>query len=208
MFARLLPQEHDFFDMFEAAADHAVEAAQLLLKLTQNYHDADLLAHELHALEHACDDIAHQAIAKLNTTFITPFDREDIHEMILKLDDVVDLINASGKRLALYNIGQPTPHAINLAKQIVRGCERLAAAVRHLRSTKLYDQLAKHCIEVHETENAGDDILQTAMGDLFRDEKDPIQVIKWKDIYETMEMVTDRCEDVANVMQGVIVKMT
>ena len=208
MLKRLLPQEYEFYDYFEQAADHAVEAARLLLKLTENYRDADPLARELGELEHRCDEVAHTTMDRLNKTFITPLDREDIHVLILRIDDVVDLTNAAANRMTFFRIQKPTPHAINLAKQIVRGCEKMASAVRGLRSPKQYDAVLRDCIAIHEVENAGDDILHEALAQLFATCKDPIEVIKWKDIYETMELVTDRCEDVANVLQGVIVKMT
>ena len=114
-----------------------------------------------------------------------------------------------GRRiLEKFGVEKPTPHAINMAKQILRGCEKLAEAVRGMRSAKNYEQVLRDCITIHEVENAGDDILHDALGELFKTEKDAIKVIKWKDIYETMEAVTDRLEDVANVMQGVIVKMS
>jgi predicted phosphate transport protein (TIGR00153 family) len=208
MLKRLLPQEYEFFDYFEQAADHAVEAAKLLLKITQNYGDADLLARELGGIEHACDEVAHTTMDRLNKTFITPLDREDIHGLILKIDDVVDLIEAAANRMTFFRIGQPTEHAINLAKQIVRGCERMSRAIHEMRFPKKYDTVLKECIAIHEVENAGDDIFHEALAELFNTETDPIKVIKWKEIYETMELVTDRCEDVANVLQGVIVKMS
>jgi uncharacterized protein Yka (UPF0111/DUF47 family) len=208
MLKRFLPQEYEFYDYFEQAADHAVDAAKVLLKLTENYGDADPLARELGELEHRCDEVAHTTMDRLNKTFITPLDREDIHTLILRIDDVVDLINAGANRMAFFNIEQPTAHAINLAKQIVRGCEKMASAVRGMRSPKQYNKVMQDCIAIHEVENAGDDILHEALAELFENEKDAITVIKWKDIYETMELVTDRCEDVANVLQGVIVKMT
>jgi uncharacterized protein Yka (UPF0111/DUF47 family) len=208
MLKRLIPQEHAFFDLFKEAADRAVEAAQVLLKMTQNPNELDPLARELHALEHACDDLAHHGIERLNKTFITPLDREDIHELILKIDDVVDLMHAAANRMVCFRAGPPPTHAVNLAKQIVRGCEKLASAVHGLRSTKNYDAVMRDCIAVHEVENAGDDLLHAALAELFEDSKDPLYVIKWKDIYETLERVTDSCEDVANVIQGVIVKMS
>lgn len=207
MLRRLLPQEFEFFDLFEKAADHTVAAAKVLLKLTESYKDADPLARELSALEHECDDVAHEIMDRLNTCFVTPLDREDIHSMIMSVDDVVDLINAAGNRMCFFQIGQPTPHAVNLAKQILRGCEKLAAAMRNMRNKKAYEEVSRDCIAIHEVENAADDIMHEALTELFKTEKDPIQVIKWKDIYETMEMVTDRCEDAANVMQNIIVKM-
>jgi uncharacterized protein Yka (UPF0111/DUF47 family) len=110
--------------------------------------------------------------------------------------------------MTFFGIDKPTVHAVNMAKQILRGCEKLAEAVAGMRSAKNYEQVMRDCIAIHEVENAGDDILHDALTELFRDHKDPITVIKWKDIYETMEAVTDRLEDVANVMQGVIVKMS
>lgn len=208
MLRRLIPQEYDFFESFDKAAAHAVTAGKLLLKLTENYSEADPIARELAAVEHACDEVAHVTMDQLNKSFITPLDREDIHSIILRIDDVVDLTNAAAGRMAFFGIDKPTIHAVNMAKQIARGCEKLADAVAGMRSAKKYDQVLRDCIAIHEVENAGDDILHDALGELFRDGKDPITVIKWKDIYETMEAVTDRLEDVANVMQGVIVKMS
>jgi uncharacterized protein len=208
MLRRLIPQEYDFFESFDRAAEQAVSAARLLLKLTENYADADPIARELNEVEHACDDVAHRTMDQLNKSFITPLDREDIHVMILRIDDVVDLTNAAANRMAFFGIQKPTQHAINLAKQIVRGCEKLAEAVHGMRSAKHYEQVMRDCITVHEVENAADDILHTALAELFAKEKNAIEVIKWKDIYETMEKVTDRLEDVANVLQGVIVKMS
>ena len=208
MLRRLIPQEYDFFEYFDQATGHAVAAAKLLLKLTENYADADPIARELNEVEHACDDVAHKTMDHLNKSFITPLDREDIHAIILRIDDVVDLINASANRLTFFGVEKPTTHAVNMAKQIVRGCEKLAEAVHGMCSAKNYEQVMRDCIAVHEVENAGDDILHYALAELFATQKDAIQVIKWKDIYETMEAVTDRLEDVANVMQGVIVKMS
>ena len=208
MFKRLLPQEYEFFDYFEQAANHTVEAARVLLKITENYANADPLARELAAIEHACDEVAHTTMDRLNKTFITPLDREDIHALILKIDDVVDLIEAAANRMTFFRIERPTEYSVNLAKQIVRGCELTTKAVHGMRSPKNYDAVLKDCIAIHEVENAGDDIFHEALAELFNRETDPIKVIKWKEIYETMEMVTDRCEDVANVLQGVIVKMS
>ena len=208
MWKRLIPQEYEFFDLFKEAADVAVRSATALVKLTENFAEADPLARELKALEHEGDRIARTTIVRLNKSFITPLDREDIHELILKMDDVIDLINVTGHRMTFFNVGHPTPHAVNLAKQILRGCEKMAEAVGNMRSTKNYDQVNKDCIAIHDVENAADDILHDALVELFHDSTDPMYVIKWKDIYETMEHVTDCCEDVANVLAGVIVKMS
>jgi len=208
MLKRLIPQEYDFFEWFDQAATHAVSAAKLLLKLTEHYADADPIARELNSIEHACDDVAHRTMEQLNKSFITPLDREDIHVMILRIDDVVDLTNAAANRMTFFGIEKPTQYSVNLAKQVVRGCEKLAEAIHGMRSTKNYGQVMLDCIIVHEVENAADDILHAALTELFATEKNAIEVIKWKDIYETMEKITDRLEDVANVLQGVIVKMS
>jgi hypothetical protein len=208
MLRQLIPQEYDFFDYFEKAAAHAVSAAKLLLKLTENFGDADPIARELDAVEHACDDVTHTTMERLNKSFITPLDHEDIHALILEIDDVVDLTNVAANRMAFFGIQKPTTYAVNLAKQIVRGCEKLADAIHGMRSAKNYDEVQRDCIAIHEVENAADDILRDALAELFTKETDPLEVIKWKDIYETMERVTDCLEDVANVLQGVMVKMT
>ena len=208
MLRRLIPQKYDFFDSFEKSTAQAVVAAKLLLKLTEHFADADPIAREIESIEHACDEITHKALDQLNKVFITPLDREDIHAIVLGIDDVVDLINTSAGRMAILNIGTPTLYAVNTAKQIVRGCERMDEAVRGLRSTKNYEKVTEHCIAIHDVENAADDIFRDALVNLFVTEKDPIAVIKWKDIYEMMEAVTDRLEMVANLLHGVVVKMS
>ena len=208
MFRRLIPQEYEFYTLFDQAANHAVTVGKLLQKLTENYGDADPIAREIKAIEHACDEVAHQAIDRLNKSFITPMDREDIHELILRIDDVVDLTTVAAQRMAFFNVTKPTIHAVNLAKQIVRGSEIMARAVHGLRYAKNYDAVQRDCILLHEVENAADDIFQEAIIELYTREKDPIHVIKWKDLYEIMELVTDRHEDVANVLSTVIVKMS
>ena len=208
MWKRLIPQEYEFFGLFNEAADVALRSAKVLVRMTENYVDADPLARELKALEHEGDRVASTTILRLNKSFITPFDREDIHSLILKMDDVTDLINVTATRMVLFNVGQATPHAVNLAKQIVRGCEKMVDAVAGMNSSKKYDQVNRDCVAIHEVENAANDILHDALVELFKGSQDPISVIKWKDIYETMEEVTDCTEDVANVLAGVIVKMS
>ena len=208
MLRRIIPQAFDFFSCFSKAADHSVEAAKLLLKMTENYPDADPLAREIKAIEHACDKVTHNALDQLNKVFITPLDREDILLLVLRLDDVVDLINASANHMAFFDIGKPTGHSINMAKQIVRGCEKMSEAVSCLRSAKTYPQVTPNCIAVKDVEDAADEIFQVALLELFKTQPDPIQVIKWKDVYESMEAVTDRLESVSNVIQGIVVKMS
>jgi len=208
MLRRLIPKEYDFFASFEKSTEQAVVAAKLLLRLTENFADADPIAREIESIEHACDEITHRALDELNRVFITPLDREDIHAIVISIDDVVDLINTCASRMAFLNVGTPTSYAVNNAKQIVRGCEKMSEAVHLLRSTKNYDKVTQHCIAIHDVENAADDIFRDALVNLFATEKDAIAVIKWKDIYEMLEAVTDRLETVANLLHGVVVKMS
>jgi len=208
MLKRLIPQQYDFFASFNEAAELALKAAVLLLKMVDNYQDADPIAREIKAIEHACDQTTHKAMEQLDKVFITPLDREDILLLVIRLDDVVDLINASANHMAFFDVGQPTAASVNMAKQIVRGCEKMVLAVQGLRSAKTYDQVTTHCIAMHDAENAVDDIFQDALVELFKTQKDPIQVIKWKDVYESMEAVTDHLEAVANVIQSILVKMS
>ncbi|MCG3147864.1 MAG: hypothetical protein PCFJNLEI_01305 [Verrucomicrobiae bacterium] len=208
MITQLLPKKNEFFDYFNEAADRAVEAAKVLRKMMDSNASVETLGHELKAIEHACDDVAHKTMELLNSTFITPIDREDIHQLILKIDDVVDLLNASGGRFVYFKVGASTPFAVRLADQLVHGCEKMALTVRALRNSKQYPEAVRLCIDIHEVENAGDEILHEALTHLFENVKDPIQVIKWKEIYEMMERATDRLEDVANVIQGMISKMS
>jgi len=208
MINQLLPKKNEFYDYFNEAANCAVEAAKVLRQMMDRPQDVEVLAHDLKAIEHACDDVAHKTMALLNSTFITPLDREDIHALILKIDDVVDLINASGGRFVYFKVGPATPYAVRLSQQLINGCDKLAAAVATLRSSKQYPEAERLCIAIHEVENAGDEILHEALTHLFENEKDAIMVIKWKEIYEMMERATDRLEDVANVIQGVVVKMS
>lgn len=208
MFTQLLPRKNEFYDYFGQAADLAVESAKTLVKLVESQNDTEVLSRQLKELEHACDDVAHNTMDLMNKTFITPLDREDIHELILRIDDVVDLITAAGSRFVYFKVGRGTPYASRLAKQLLHGCEKMSTALHDMRWPKHYDAVLRDCIAIHEVENAGDEILHEALTDLFTTQKDPIMVIKWKEIYEMMERATDCCEDVANVIHGVIVKMS
>jgi predicted phosphate transport protein (TIGR00153 family) len=156
-------------------------------------------------LEHAGDVLTHDLIRKINTTFVTPFDREDVYALASRLDDVLDLIEAAADRLVLYRIKEPTSGARAFADVIVKTADSVKTAVECLRtSSKGYHQ---HCVEVNRLENEADRLLKELIAALFADVTDPIEVIKWKEIYETLEEVTDRCEDVVNVIEGIMLKM-
>ena len=203
---RLLPRDENFFDLFEQQAGHIVSASRVLEELTLDYPSAQAKVERIRDLEHAGDAITHEVVRRLNTTFVTPIDREDIYALASRLDDVLDLIDAVADRLLLYKIKAPTDGSIGMAKIIVKTAEETDRAVRCLRTLSPFYH--KHAVEVNRLENEADRLLRDQLAALFEGGTDAIEVIKWKDIYETMEKITDRLEDVANVLQGVIVKMS
>jgi uncharacterized protein len=201
----LIPREVRFFDYFEAQARNIITAADLLHALVHDFADARAKAHAIKEVEHAGDQITHEIVRKLNTTFVTPIDREDIHDLATRLDDVLDYIEAAAERLVVYRIKEPTSACRALAGVIV---QTVAATDRTVRCLRTMDPgFHEHTVEVNRLENSADNLLRDSLAALFEEEGDPIEVIKWKEIYETMEVVTDRCEDVANVIEGIILKM-
>lgn len=201
---RLIPREEKFFDLFEQQGTNIVAAARTLEELVLDYSNVKAKAEQVKDLEHAGDTLTHELVKRLNTTFITPIDREDIYALASRLDDVLDLIDAVADRLLLYKIAKPTPGSVDMAKVIVKAAEATDRAVRCLRTLSPYYH--KHCIEVNRLENEADRLLRDLLAALFEG-VDPIEVIKWKELYETMESVTDRCEDVVNVIEGIVLKM-
>ena len=208
MFGRLLPRETSFFDFFENHAAKTVEGAEELLSLASTGANIGAKAKRIKEIEHECDTITHHCVEALHKTFITPIERDDIYRLITRMDDIMDFVEAAAERLALYKLEKMTPELKDLADVLVRSTKELAEALKLLRNLEHTDAIVKKCIDVNRLENEADAILRRSVARLFKDEKDPITVIKWKDIYETMETVTDRCEDAANVLQNVIVKMT
>ena len=209
-FARLLPASggEQFFDLFEQHADRAREAAELLAAVLHVGADPEQQAVRVKAVEHQGDEITHTVIERLHQTFITPIDRGDIHELISRMDDVLDLIEASAERIALYDIRTMEPEARELGDVLEKSVEEMEAAVRTLRDLKDRPRLLAHCTEINRLENVGDQLLRRAVARLFRESPDPIHVIKWKEIYDYLENAIDRCEDVANVIEGVALEYT
>src|SRR5438477_8841694 len=197
---RLIPRDVSFFAMFSDMSNNVTAAAQVLVDLFADYRDVDKKIAEIRRIEHQGDDLTHAILIKLNQTFITPFDREDIHKLTSSLDDVLDFINAAGARIRLYKIKTPPSIAAELAAMIVEQSEELAQGVSLLEKNKL---VLEHCVEVHRLENEADRLSRKAIADLFDNEKDPIQLIKIKELYEVLETATDKAEDAANVLEAV-----
>jgi uncharacterized protein len=200
---RLIPRETKFFRMFAEVSQNVTEGARLLQDILKNPANVANRLEKLQAIEHRGDEMTHAIITALNQTFITPFDREDIHRLTSSLDDVLDFVNSAGMRLTLYRITAPPPVAAELAGLIVEQSEELAKGVSLLEQNH---RVLEHCVEVHRLENEADRISRNAIAELFDNEKDPIQLIKMKELYEVLEMATDKAEDAANVLEAVALK--
>lgn len=201
----LIPKEVRFFDLFEQQSQHIIRAAELLHEMVNNFADARAKAHAIKEVEHRGDQLTHEVVKRLNTTFITPMDREDIHELASRLDDVLDFIEAAAERLIVYRIKEPTSACRAMAEVIVNIAYAVDRTTKCLRA--MDPGFHEHTVEVNRLENSADTLLRDSLAAMFEESNDPIEVIKWKEIYETMETVTDRCEDVANVIEGIILKM-
>jgi hypothetical protein len=201
----LIPREVRFFDLFDRQSEHIIKAAAVLHEMVHHFADARAKAHAIKEIEHEGDLITHEIVRKLNTTFITPLDREDIHALATRLDDVLDFIEAVAERLVVYRIKEPTSASRAMAEVIVKMTHSMDRAIKCLRT--MDPGFHEHAVEVNRLENTADALLRDSLAALFEEQGDPIEVIKWKEIYETMETVTDRCEDVANVIESIILKM-
>jgi predicted phosphate transport protein (TIGR00153 family) len=206
MLRKLLPREETFFDVFEQAADNVHEGAKALLDLVENYTDVPAKTNRIKDLEHKGDSLTHQTIERLNKTFITPIDREDIHRIATRLDDVLDLIDTAVDRMALYKIAKPIDDVVAIARALVRGTELIARAMREVRDLRNTARIQERCVDIHTVENDADKIASHALAALFENNMSPLDVIKWKDIIEDLEAATDRCEDVANTLEAVMLK--
>src|SRR5271169_6582533 len=200
---RFMPHDGDFFVLFQKQAENIVVGAQAFCKMLEHYTGVPEQVQIIKAIEHNGDEITHQIFRKLNRTFITPFDREDIHELCSTMDDVIDLIDAAASRFVLYRVESLRVGTLDLARVLVSATKELAAAIRAI---EMPDTAMKHCIEINRYENESDRICRTLIAQLFDEEKDPVQIIKWKEIFEVIETAVDKCEDVANVIEGVILK--
>ncbi len=206
---QLIPRELKFFDLLEQMSSTVHQGAQLLqecLEAKGTMDDVYLASQKIHNVEHEADEIVHRLMERLNTSFITPLDREDIYEITTRMDDILDYVDAVAKRLVTFKIDKPTSHAIELSRIIARSTEEVTQSVHLLRDLKQAEQIKRQCAKINQLENDGDRVLREALNALFSDSKDPIEVIKWKDIYEHLEVATDKAEDVANIIETVLVK--
>ena len=201
---RILPRDQEFFVLFEKAAQNIHDGAELFKEMLDGFDDVHEKSRLIEEIEHKGDTLTHELVKKLDTTFITPIDREDILKLASSLDDIIDLIHGAATRLILYKIQAPTPQAKELAFLILKSTRELLRAVGKM-STRLSD-VYDHCVEVNSLENEADRVCRDAIARLFHHEKDPIGIMKWKEIYETLETATDKCEDAANVLETVSMK--
>jgi len=202
----LLPRQTKFFDLFEESARNMVKVSRALQEMIDNWDVVGGRVAEITELEHAGDTITHQILAQLHRTFVTPFDREDIALLAHTMDDVTDFIHAAADAMLIYKIEQPSQRAKELASIIVEATAEIERAVSGLRRHAELKKILEKCVEINRLENMADRVFRAAMAELFDDAMDIAQVIKWREIYEHMESATDRCEDVANVLEGVALK--
>jgi len=206
VFEKLMPKEIAFFDYFERMAAKILEGCTAVLELLEDCTNVAEKARRIKVIEHEGDLITHQCIEMLHKTFITPFDRDSIHRLITKMDDILDLAEAVSDRISVYEMDSPTDEARQLARVLVFSVEEVSKAVRGLRNMKNADSILAQCVEINRLENEADTLLRVAVGKLFRTERDPLMVMKWKELYEGLEEATDRCEDVANLVEGIVLE--
>jgi uncharacterized protein len=206
MFARLLPRDGNFFELFAAHAEQLVLGATELNAFMGDVGNLELHARNVETIEKAADKITHETIEKLHTTFITPIDRDDIHQLITRMDDILDLMEDAAHSMLLYDVRHVTEEAKRLAQICLACTEKVKAAVTQLTDMDNSPAILKICHEIDRLEAEADHVMRAAMAKLFREEPDTRQLIKLKEIYQLLESVTDRCEDVANIIEGIVLE--
>jgi len=201
-----IPREEKFFDLFEESARNLVRGAGLLAELIGKWENIEEKVREISELEHHGDNITHRIIAQLHATFVTPIDREDIAQLAERMDDVMDFIEGAAVAMLIYEVKRPTERAQELADILVRTTSEVSVALPRLRRRNQLNKIPEHCIEINRLENEADRVVRAALTELFHNQVDLADVIKWREIYEHMETATDRCEDIANVLEGVMIK--
>ncbi|MGE0806205.1 MAG: DUF47 domain-containing protein [Burkholderiaceae bacterium] len=209
MFGRLMPREGNFFELFNHHAEQIIAGSRELASLMNNYGDVAARRRHIDGIdtaEKAADKVTHETVTLLHKTFITPFDRDDIHKLITHMDDILDLIQDVAESAMLYDLQRITPEAQQLSELNEMCCERVKTAVAMLDSMENAEAILKVCTEIDRLESDADRVMRAAMSKLFRDEADVRQLIKLKAIYELLEAVSDKCEDVANIIEGVVLE--
>ncbi len=206
MFGRLMPTEGKFFDLFNQHAELCVKGAKEMVELMTNFDDLEIRVHAIEGIEKQADKVTHDTIELLHKTFITPIDRDEIHQLITRMDDILDLLEDAAQTISLYDIKAITPEAKRLAELCLACTEKVQSAVALLHNMDNSRQILTICKEIDRLESDADHVMRAAMSKLFRDEPDVRNLIKLKAIYEILETVTDRCEDVSNIIEGIIVE--
>ncbi|HEY1683222.1 MAG TPA: DUF47 family protein [Tepidisphaeraceae bacterium] len=202
----LLPKDTVFFDLFEEIAQHVVASAKHLHRLAVDFPRVEAAIQLIRNEEHAADNLAHTALDRLDRTFITPFDREDIHDLIGLLDDIVDAIDALGKRFPLFHVKEMNPYFVKQTDILVQATGAVSEAVHRLRRTRKLSELSDKLIEIHHHESVGDDNHHAAMSYLFGGNNEPLEVMKWKELLDYIETAIDGCEDVGNTLERIVLK--
>ena len=206
MFGRFLPRETSFFDFFEQHAGLTIEGVKEFLSMVTTAANIPAKCRRISDIEHETDTITHRCVEALHKTFITPIDRDSIHRLITKMDDVMDYVEAAAERIELYELTTMTSDVRDLADVLYRSALQVEQAVRGLRTLSDPHATLKLCIDINRLENEADAILRRSVARLFKEDNNVIHIIKWKEIYENLEAASDRCEDVANIIEGVILE--
>jgi len=203
---RLIPKEEKFFDLFDELVNKIEEGGELFLDMVEHYEYSQPKIVKLKELEHEADVITHKTYEKMHKTFLTPIDREDIYALVNKMDSILDMIEASAARMSLYKVKVPAKEIIEQAKILNKSIKKVKHIVHAMRNMKNAKMIIDSCVEINTLENEGDIIMRMTMTRLFEQEKDPIELIKWKEIFERIEEAIDVCEDVANIVEGIVLK--
>ena len=201
-----IPRNEKFFDLFEESARNLVRGANLLAELVEEWEDVEEKVRQITELEHHADNITHRIMAELHGTFVTPIDREDIAQLANRMDDVMDFVEGAAVAMLIYGVDRPTQRAKELAAILVSVTTEVSRAMPRLRHRNQLKHVPEHCIEINRLENEADVVIRSALAELFHDRVDLADVIKWREIYEHMETATDRCEDIADILEGVMIK--
>lgn len=204
-------RDRDFFDAFSKHAKLCVEGARKLNELLENPAQADELAQQVKKIEHDADTITHETVKRLHETWITPLDRHDIHDVITRLDDVLDMIEAVSERVAIFRVQKKHELSVQLGKVLLKACELLESAVAGVADvSKSSQKILEAAVEINRLENEADDIYRKALGELFNPaegvQPNPLEIMKWREIFDYLENATDACEDVANVLEAIVLE--